>query len=126
MLATNRNLDTVLDVSTGGSATAVSTYLRLLVDRCVESGAMFVAGPPSDSHQFDGVALWGPPRDDWLPWCVHRTLYSVLARAYLGSPREEEEFLSQLRQEKRDWITHHVRGYLLTSETIVELQVRIP
>lgn len=69
-LTLNRNPDTVLTVSTGRSATAVSTYLRLLVEGCAESGALFVAGASSDSHDFDGLALWGPPCDDWLPWCV--------------------------------------------------------
>ena len=34
---------------------------------------------------------------------------------HLGSVREEEEFLSQLRQDKRDWITHHVSRHFLTS-----------
>ena len=62
-----------LMVSTGGSTTALSTYLRLLVDACAGSGALFVAWSSSDSHEFDGVALWGPPRDDWLPWCVTHT-----------------------------------------------------
>ena len=66
----SRNSDTVLMVSTGGSTTALSTYLRLLVAGCVGSGALFVAGTSSDSHEFDGVALWGPPSDDWVPWCV--------------------------------------------------------
>lgn len=72
-LTLNRISDTVLMVSTGRSKTAVSTYLRLLVDGCAESGALFVAGSSSTSHEFDGVALWGPPRDDWLPWCVTLT-----------------------------------------------------
>ncbi|KAF9648303.1 hypothetical protein BDM02DRAFT_2321535 [Thelephora ganbajun] len=83
--------DTVLMVSTGGSATALNTYLRLLVNGCVKSGALFAAWPSSGSHEFGGVALWGPPCDDWLP-CL---------------PREEEEFLSELRQEERDWVTQH-------------------
>jgi len=65
----------VLAVSTGGSTTALNTYLRLLVDGCAESGALFVAGSSSGSHEFDGVALWSPPRDDWLPWCVTRIFF---------------------------------------------------
>ena len=67
-------------VSTGGSATAVNTYLRLLVNGCAETGALFVAGSSSDTREFDGVALWGPPRDDWLPWCVIRILRLLVSR----------------------------------------------
>jgi len=76
-------------VSTGGSATAVSTYLRLLVNGCAESGALFVAGSSSDTREFDGVALWGPPRDDWLPWCVIRTSSFLAPRPlpWLGQGR---------------------------------------
>ncbi|KAF9781258.1 hypothetical protein BJ322DRAFT_263899 [Thelephora terrestris] len=80
--------DTVVKVYTGGSTAALSTYLRLLLDGCVDSGGLFVAWTSPDSREFDAVALWSPPSKDWLPW-------------------EEEEFLSQLRQEKKDWITHH-------------------
>ena len=67
-------------VSTGGSPTAVSTYLRLLVNGCAESGALFVAGSSPDAREFDGVALWGPPSDDWLPWCVIRTSHFLVPR----------------------------------------------
>lgn len=35
---------------------------------------MFVVGSSPNSSEFDGVALWGPPCDDWLPWCALRTL----------------------------------------------------
>lgn len=69
----NQTKDAVLKISTGPSTTALSTFLRLLLYGCVESGALFVAWPSSDSHEFEGVALWGPPSDDWLPWCVFRT-----------------------------------------------------
>ena len=115
--ALNLNSDTVLLVLTGGSTTALSTYLRLLIDGCAESGTLFVAGSSSDSHDFDGVALWGPPRDDWLPWCVPLVPGFLFPNRHSsGSPREEEGFLSQLRQEERDWITHHVSHSPPTSE----------
>jgi len=90
--------------------------MRLLIDGCAESGTLFVAGSSSDSHDFDGVALWGPPRDDWLPWCVPVLhVFRFHKGPYLGSPREEEGFLSQLKQEERDWLTHHVSRDFPTS-----------
>lgn len=67
-------------VSTGGSATAVATYLRLLVNECAKSGALFVAGSSYDTREFDGAALWGPPRDDWLPWCVIHASHFLVSR----------------------------------------------
>lgn len=68
--ALNRAAGTVLTVSTGGSTTGLATYLRLLLEGCIESGALFVACTSPKSREFDGVALWGPPCDDWLPWCA--------------------------------------------------------
>ena len=86
--ALNRNSDKVLLVSTGGSPTALSTYLRLLINGCAESGTLFVAGSSSDSHDFNGVALWGPPRDDWLPWCVPRIPGSPVPNRPLPRPTQ--------------------------------------
>lgn len=71
--ALNHTADTVLMVSTGASASAIGTYLRLLLNGCVESGALFVVWPSPESYEFEGVALWGPPSNDWLPWCVSPT-----------------------------------------------------
>jgi len=93
----------VLMVSTGGSATALSTYLRLLLNGCVESGALFVAGSPPGSHEFDGVALWGPPGDDWLPWCVPRIPF-LPARSlpWLAQGRGRVPVSVTARQERLD------------------------
>ena len=63
----------MLAVSTGGSTSASRTYLRLLLDGCIDAGALYVACSSSESREFEGVALWGPPSDDWLPWFVPPT-----------------------------------------------------
>ena len=47
---------------------ARSAYLRILLNGCVKSGGLFVAFPSFESCEFDGVALWGSPCDDLLPW----------------------------------------------------------
>lgn len=117
-----QSADTVLIAATGGSSTALGTYLRLLVEGCVEFGALFVTGSSPEPREFDGVALWGPPRDDWLTWYVSCAPHSPHPGSYFNSFREEEGFLSQLRQEKRDWITDHVSHYLRELETLPELQ----
>ena len=62
--------------------------------------------------------------------CIPHSAFPAPNDSYLDSTREEEEFMSQLRQEKRDWINHHVSRHFfhlrseLSINTIGNFQIR--